>query len=178
VTSITEVNSLQNPYSLYVRLTSGEILDYNGSAAKVLVFNNGDDITFANSTNAQGHIIITPTLTHKYRSIQFYPTLSSASATVLLANNVNTIFTLVGGTNVTLSTVADNNDPLPAGTLRIDAEDTWRQVQAYRNASGTFSAASISDSILKFSSDFIWEDDELGIVWTEIDADGRVTYVK
>ena len=178
VTSVTEVSSLQNPYSLYVRLSTGEILDYSGAAAKVLVFNNGDDITFANSTNESGHIIITPTITHKYRSVQFYPTLTSPSATVLLANNVSTILTLVGGTNVSLSTVADNNDPLPAGTLRIDAQDTWRQVQAYRNASGAFSVASISDSILKFGSDFIWEDDELGIVWTEIDADGRVTYVK
>jgi hypothetical protein len=33
-------------------------------------------------------------------------------------------------------------------------------------------------SALYFSNDFLYSDDELGLVWTEIDANGRITYAK
>ena len=61
----------------------------------------------------------------------------------------------------------------------ISAEDTWRNILAYRFTSNLLAQSSIGASApLKFSDDFLWCNEELGITWTEIDEDGRVTYVK
>jgi len=60
--------------------------------------------------------------------VQFYPTYSSESPVALLANTVSTVLTLVGGDNVSLS----HNENLPEGTLTINAEDTWRNIEAYK----------------------------------------------
>jgi len=60
----------------------------------------------------------------------------------------------------------------------INAEDTWRNVEAYRFTSNTLSRSSIGTSSLLFSSDFLITNDELGLCWTEIDAQGQVTYVR
>jgi hypothetical protein len=70
-------------------------------------------------------------------------------------------------------------EPLPDGTLMISAEDTWRNILAYRFTSNSLAQFSIGASApLKFTDDFLWSNEELGIAWTEIDEDGRVTYVK
>jgi len=50
----------------------------------------------------------------------------------LLANTVSTVFTLIGGANVSLSNVNASNENLPEGTLMINAEDTWRNIEAYK----------------------------------------------
>jgi hypothetical protein len=60
----------------------------------------------------------------------------------------------------------------------INAEDTWRNIEAYRFTSNTLSRSSIGSSSLQFSSDFLISNDELGLCWTEIDAQGQVTYVR
>jgi len=31
---------------------------------------------------------------------------------------------------------------------------------------------------MKFGNDFLWSNEELGIMWTEIDDNGNVAYVK
>jgi hypothetical protein len=83
----------------------------------------------------------------------------------------------VGGDNVTLTTTDGNGNPLDAGILKINAEDTWRAILAYKFAGGEFSRSSIGSGSLKFSNDFIFANDEIGLCWTEIDNNGRVTYV-
>lgn len=179
ITGITDVTTLANPYSLTFKDNSGtSFLEYSGSAAKVLVFANGTDISFATSTNVSNETVITPSITHRYRAVQFYASPSSESATPLLANNVNTILTLVGGENVTISNLNALGENLPDGTIRINAEDTWRNVLAYKFQSNLLSRSSIGDTPLSFGDDFLWGDSELGIMWTEIDDNGNVQYVK
>jgi hypothetical protein len=39
---------------------------------------------------------------------------------------------LVGGNNVSLAKVNSSGEDLPAGTLMINAEDTWRNIEAYK----------------------------------------------
>jgi len=51
-------------------------------------------------------------------------------------------------------------------------------VQAYKFASNTLSRSSIGNGALNFGNDFLFADNEVSIVWTEIDDEGRVTYVK
>lgn len=179
ITSITEVSTLANPYSLILKNNAGtSFLEYSGSTAKTLVFANGTDISFATSTNLSNEIVITPSITHRYRPIQFYPSTDSQSATPLLANNVNTTFTLIGGTNVSITNVNSLGENLPNGTLMINAEDTWRDIQAYKFQSNVINRSSIQDAAMKFSDDFLYSSEELGIMWTEIDDNGNVTYVK
>lgn len=179
ITGITDVTALANPYSLILKNNSGtSFLEYSGGAAKVLVFANGTDISFATSTNISNETVITPSITHRYRAVQFYANSSSESATPLLANNVNTALTLVAGTNVTISNLNAGGENLPDGTIRINAEDTWRNVLAYKFQSNLLSQSSIADNSLSFGDDFLWGDSELGIMWTEIDDNGNVQYVK
>ena len=175
VTSIEEVSTLPNPKALVFKDNAGNsILSYSGSALTNLIFANGTDVGFTFSTNTNNEPVITPTITHKYRGVQFYPTYSSESPVALLANTVSTVLTLVGGDNVSLS----HNENLPEGTLTINAEDTWRNIEAYKFQSNLLSRSSIGDTTLKFSDDFLFGEDEVGIMWTEIDEDGKVTYVK
>ena len=177
VTGITEISSLQNPYSLTIKTNNSTALEYIGSTAKTLIFKDGGDIEFTNTTE-NGNIIIQAAVSHKYRAVQFYSNLDASEATPLLANNVNTILTLVGGANVSLSKIAPNGDDLPAGTIMINAEDTWRNIEAYRFQSNVLNRASIGSQQLNFSSDFIISNNELGITWTEIDENGSITYVR
>jgi hypothetical protein len=59
----------------------------------------------------------------------------------------------------------------------IHAEDTWRDIQAYKFASNLLSRSSIGSAAMKFNDDFLYSNEELSISWTEIDDEGRVTYV-
>lgn len=178
ITNVTDVSSLPNPGNLIFKVNDGtSILSYSGSENKTLIFANGTDIGFSSSTDANSNIVLTPSITHKYRGIQFFPTQTSESATSLLANTVNTVFTLVGGNNVTLTNVDSQNQNLPAGTLMIHAEDTWRDIQAYKFTSNLLSRSSIGSAAMKFNDDFLYSSEELSISWTEIDDEGRVTYV-
>lgn len=178
IVDITDVTSLPNPGNLIFKVNDGtQILSYSGSENKTLVFANGTDIGFTSSTNNNNEIVLTPSITHRYRGIQFFPTYASESAVALLANNVNTALTLVGGANVTLTNIDASNQSLPAGTLMINAEDTWRDIQAYKFTSNLLSRSSIGSTAMKFNNDFLYAGEELGISWTEIDDEGRVTYV-
>lgn len=178
ITGITDVTTLANPYSLTFKDNNGKFLEYSGSAAKVLVFANGTDISFTASTNANQETVITPSITHRYRAVQFYANSTSESFTPLLANNVNTALTIVGGNNVSISTKNAAGEDLPQGTIKINAEDTWRNILAYKFQSNRLSRSSIEDNSLSFGDDFLWGDSELGIMWTEIDDNGNVQYVK
>lgn len=178
VVAINEIDAISNPYNLVIKVNSDNLLQYSGGAEEVLIFSNGTDISFTTSSGQNGESIITPEITHKYRSVQFYPTLQSQEAVPLLANNVNNILTLIGGDNVSLSNVNSLGEDLPTGTLMINAEDTWRNVEAFRFQSNVLSRVSIGSNQLNFGDDFLMSNNELGITWTEIDEDGRVTYVK
>ena len=179
VTSVEEVSTLPNPKALVFKDNAGNsILSYSGSTLINLIFANGTDIGFTFSTNINNEPVITPTITHKYRGVQFYPTQEAANPVALLANTVSTVLTLIGGDNVSLSNVNSSNENLPEGTLMINAEDTWRNIEAYKFQSNLLSRSSIGDTTLRFSDDFLFGEDEVGIMWTEIDEDGRVTYVK
>lgn len=177
VTGFTEVTSLKNPNSITIRDENTEYIVYDGSVAKILKILNGTDINLTLAAGVDNDIVLTPSITHKYRPISFYPTLADLAPTVLIANNASTTFTLVGGDNVTLTNLDDNGNPLDSGILRINAEDTWRAILAYKFAGGEFSRSSIGSGSLKFSSDFMFASDEIGLCWTEIDSEGRVTYV-
>lgn len=178
VVAIDEIDAISNPYNLVVKVNSDDLLQYSGGTEEVLIFSNGTDISFTTSSGQNGESIITPEITHKYRSIQFYPTLESQEAVPLLANTVNNVFTLIGGDNVSLSNVNSLGEDLPTGTLMINAEDTWRNVEAFRFQANELSRVSIGNNQLNFGNDFLMSNNELGITWTEIDEDGRVTYVK
>lgn len=178
VVQVEDVTSLANQYGFLIKKGSNTYLDYKGDVEKVLKIISGEDIDITLTLNQDQELEFTPVLTHRYRPISFLPSSSTVNATVLIQNNENTVFTLVGGENVTLSNTASNGDPLSAGTLMINAEDTWRNVEAYRFTSNTLSRSSIGTSSLLFSSDFLITNDELGLCWTEIDAQGQVTYVR
>lgn len=178
IISINEISSLPNTQALIIKTNNDTTLEYIGDTAKTLIFKDGGDIAFSSSTDLNNNNIISAVVTHRYRSIQFYSDITASEATPLLANNVSTILTLVGGTNVSLSKLNALGEDLPDGTLMINAEDTWRNIEAYKFQSNVLARASIGSSQLNFGSDFLMSNNELGISWTEIDEDGRVTYVK
>lgn len=178
IIGITDVTTLPNPNSFKFKTNDGTIFfEYSGSQEKTLVFANGTDVSFQTSTNINDETVITPNITHKYRSVQIYPNADSASEIPILSSSVSTILTLIGGQNVSLSNLNSLGENLPDGTIMINAEDTWRDIQAYKFQSNLLGRSSIGSNALKFNDDFLYSNEELGIVWTEIDEDGKVTYV-
>lgn len=178
ISSFEEVTGLKNPYAFNIKNVSSTIMTYDGSEAKNLKILNGTDISLSLSEDENNNILLTPSITHKYRSIQFLSDSTQELPTSLIQSDSDTVLTLVGGDNVILTNVDANDDPLPAGTLVIHAEDTWRNVEAYRFQSNILTRSSIGSAILKFGSDFLYTEEEIGLCWTEIDSEGRVTYVK
>lgn len=176
IASIEEVTALKNPNKLTIKDASSNFIEYDGSAASVLKIINGTDISLALST-VSGEVVLTPSITHKYRPISYSATDASTPVNIINTSDA-TVFNLIGGENVTLSTQDANGQNLPAGHLRINSENTWRAVEAYKFATNTLSRSSIGTAALKFSDDLIWSENELGICWTEIDDEGRITYVK
>lgn len=176
ISSIEEVTSLKNPNAFKIQNANSDVITYDGSDAAILKVVNGTDVNLTLATS-NGVTTLTPSITHKYRPVQFLATASS-SPTNLINTGDSTTLTLVGGENVSLRNTASNGDPLSAGTLVIDAEDTWRAVEAYKFVSNVMSRSSIGVATLKFSNNFIWTDNEIDLCWTEIDEEGRVTYVK
>lgn len=178
ITSVTEVSYLPNEYGLSILDNAGtSMLGYDGSAARTIKFLNGTDISLA-VASVTGGITITPSITHKYRPVQFFATSASQSATSLLTNSESTALTLVAGDNITITHQDALNSNLPDGTIAIHAEDTWRDVQAYRFSSNTLTRSSINALALKFDDSLLITNDEIGVCWTEIDENGSITYTK
>lgn len=176
VTSFTEVTSLPNAKSFKINNNSGTtLINYKGDAEAILKILNGTDITLTLANN-NGVVELTPAITHKYRPIQFYNA-NDANPTVLIGTAADTYLSLVAGSNVSFRNTTPLGEALTAGTLVIEAEDTWRNIQAYTYRANLFAQESIGDAVLKFNNDFLFSENELGICWTEIDANGSVTYV-
>ena len=174
VTGITEVTYLPNQYGLKINNHNNiNLFEYKGDAEKVIKILQGTDVALNVSDN-NGVLEITPSVTHKYRPVQFYN--NSANPTVVLANNVDTYLTLVAGNNIHIVNTDSNDNNLPAGTISISADDTWRNVTAYSYRNGTLSNGSIGDSTLNFGNDFLLSSGEIELAWTEIDENGYVTY--
>lgn len=176
VTSFVEVTSLPNANSFKINNSQGTtLLNYKGDTEAVLKILNGDDITLTLADN-NGVVELTPAITHKYRPIQFY-NINDVDPTVLIGTAADTYLSLVAGNNISFRNTTPTGEALAAGTLVIEAEDTWRNIQAYVYRANLMSQESIGDAVLKFNNDFLFSDNELGICWTEIDANGSVTYV-
>ena len=174
VTSVTEISSLPNAYGLKINNNNGStLLTYNGESESVIKVLSGTDINLALNVN-NGALEITPQITHKYRPVQFYN--NTQDPTVSIGAGDNGYLTLIAGDNITLSNKDSNNNDLAAGSIKITAADTWRNIEAYAYRNGSLSRSSIGDSILRFSEDFLISDNELVLSWTEVDELGRITH--
>ena len=183
ITSIQDVTSLPNANSFIVKDNAGEsLLSYNGDEVdKILKFVNGTDVTFTLAVEelTPNELTITPSITHRYRPVSFYAQSDSQSSIPLLNNSETQALTLVAGNNISLTHQGENGANLDTGFLVINAEDTWRDIQVYRFSGNSFVQTSIGNSVLKFDNSLIIDtNNEIGIGWTEIDANGNVTYVK
>lgn len=174
ITGFSEVTALKNPYALTIGNNTDKIT-YDGSAAMALDIVGSGDLAITKSVTASG-ITYTGSLTHKYKAISIKNG-TETQATAISGNTASAI-TLVGGNNVTLSKDGDNN-------LKIAATNTWRNVSAY-TLTGTSSSEVLNTSVgtadLAFGNEFIWSSSandaagEIKLVWTEIGADGTITY--
>ena len=173
ITEFTEVTSIPNQYALKFNTANANVSSYTGDSEKIIKFLTGTDASFSLVDN-NGVLEITPNIVHKYRPVQFYN--NSNNPTVVLANNVDTYLTLVAGNNIHITNQDSSNNNLPAGTISLSADDTWRNVTAYSYRNGTLSNGSIGDSTLNFGKDFLLSSGEISLSWTEIDENGYVTY--
>ena len=147
-------------------------IDFNTTNDVYLEFTNGTDITW-NSQVSNGKITLTPSVTHKYKTLNFYN------------NNVSTAELTSSGSSLNIK-AGDNVIFTKDGTdLLISSVNTWRSVQAYHLSNlnnsiagddfQTVLSSSISTNALKFGNEFTWDGDEIKLVWTEIDGD-TITY--
>lgn len=171
VTVASSVTSLPNTAALKFLNNGGTQVDsYIGSTEKSLKFANGTDITMALSTS-NNIITLTPSITHRYRPISFQD--NGAQSSTEVYNNTNSgRLTFKAGEGIHITNAS--------GVLTFTSEDSWRNITAI--AAGKASGAtSIGSDVLEFGNDFRCTDNggtsviQLG--WTEISADGTITYV-
>ena len=181
ITYYEEVTGLKNPNPLYTAVNGTAVaLSYDGDAKFGYNFKGGTDVTITsdvkNTTNGFAYetgnntagIDLTFSITHKYRPVSI---LKSDNTTVdVLSNATANTLVLKEGDHVTLT--KDQSDNLVIAS-------SWRPVSVYALSNGTPTVASLdSSSSLVFSNDFLVDNGELAIYWTEIDSSGNITYVK
>lgn len=174
IVSVDPVTSIANPNPLNFVKGNTTYLQYDGSSTCILNFIEGNDIDIALSL-VENTLTITPSIVHKYRPVQF---VNGETNTVLLQNSTDTVLTLIAGDNISILNTDINSDPLPDGNIIISAEDTWRNIEAYKFQGNLMTRSSIGSAVLRFNDDFILSQEEIGLCWTEIDELGRVTYTK
>ena len=184
ITSFTEVTALSNPNALYIGV-GGTVtsLPYDGSSKVGYNFVAGTDVsitpTYRNADSGMIYsgsdktevIDLTIGFTHKYRPVSILtPSLSDYTETSILTDLSSGTLKLRQGTHVSL-TAAEG------GIVNIAS--SWRPVYVYTPGASGLTQGQLGDtSSLVFSQDFIVSNDELGLCWTEIDANGNITYVK
>lgn len=186
VTYQEEVNAMSNPYALYTA-TGGTVvnLSYDGSARFGYNFIADTDVTITptirNTENGFNYESGSKTagidlkfgITHKYRPISILkaPVGNADPVTIdVLATATSNALVLKEGTHVTISKDANDN---------VEISSSWRPVSVYALNNGALAQGSLDNtSSLVFSNDFLVDNGELAIYWTEIDANGTITYSK
>ena len=176
ITGATAAASSDLPASAYSFSASqgANTVTYNNSANSGIAFATGTDTGWT-STVSNGVLTLTPTITHKYKTISFY---NSGTSPVHTSSNTTKALDFKAGDNISFS-YSDNK-------LNIAAVNTWRNVEAVNltnlndaNSANdepiTVLANSISTSALKFGDEFVWDGDEIKLVWTEINGN-TITY--
>lgn len=184
VTSFSEVTSLPNPGNLYIG-TDGQVLSpvYSGAAHIGYNFVADTDVTLTpivrDTTNGleyePGHrsngVDIKIGITHKYRPVSILKWVTDAytETSVLTTATANTL-KLKEGTHVTLSSTEE-------GIVTLSS--SWRDIYVYAASGSNLVQGQLgTNSSLIFSQDFIVQDNELALYWTEIDASGNISYAK
>jgi hypothetical protein len=60
---------MPSQYGLKIKHGNTEFIDYKGDAEKILKIVNGTDISLTLSTEQDGTVVLTPSITHKYRPV-------------------------------------------------------------------------------------------------------------
>lgn len=176
ITGATAATSSDLPASAYsfIAQQGNTKVTYNNSSDSGISFANGTDIGWT-STASNGVLTLTPTITHKYKTISFY---NLGTSPVHTSSNTTDALDFKAGDNISFS-YSDNK-------LNISAVNTWRNVEAINltnlndaNSANdtpiTVLANSISTRALKFGDEFVWDGDEIKLVWTEINGN-TITY--
>lgn len=176
ITGATAVASADLPASAYSFSASHGTnkVTYNNNVDSGIEFVSGTDTGWT-STVSNGVLTLTPIITHKYKTISFY---NSGTSPVHTSSNTTDALDFKAGDNISFNYSDDK--------LNISAVNTWRNVEAINltnlndaNSANdkpiTVLANSISTSALKFGDEFVWDGDEIKLVWTEISGD-TITY--
>lgn len=181
ITKSTAITSLGKSLANSIKLTAGSSsIEFNNSAGKEIKFQGSGDLSVSGTVS--GNVLtVTSSLTHKYKEINFYSN-TTATQALVSSGNTTTSLDLYAGDNVTFKN--DNSK------LTINSINTWRSVSAYKlttlndNDSTNDSLESILNNTpsttigtnaLKFGDEFVYDGDEIKLVWTEINGN-TITY--
>lgn len=169
ITGFESVSSLPNPTALTLKFDSGttegtNLYTYNGSTAKTIDIKAGTNVTL---TKAAGVITInSQDTTYSFYDLLFKNATDTTVMTYKPATSPSK--TIKQGANITLSVTGD--------VLTLGAINTWRDVKL--RTPGASSATNIGIEILTFGEEFNWDatNKEVKLGWTEVAANGTVTY--
>lgn len=181
ITKSTAISSLGKKLDNSIKLTVGtNSVEFNNSASKEIKFQGNGDLSVSGVVN--GDILtVTSSLTHKYKEINFYASTTAAQAFVSSGNTTASL-NLYAGDNVEFKN--DNSK------LTINSINTWRSVSAYtlsnlndnnstndtlESVLNNTPSTTIGTNALKFGDEFVYDGDEIKLVWTEINGN-TVTY--
>lgn len=176
ITAATKVTTLDIANKNAFTVSQGNnSVSYNNSEAVGLAFANGTDISLTGSI-ANNILTITPAITHKYKKVSF----QNSTSTNAIGSSGDT------SAEITFKAADANTEfSFSNNVVTLKTINTWRNVEAFRldhlndGNSGNDVATNVLTSIdtysLKFSSDFAWDNNEINIMWTEINGDS-ITY--
>ena len=164
--------------ALDIQINGTSAAKYDGTTNKIINFvgkSNGDTSIAVSHDISNNQITLTPTITHKYKPIQFFN--KAGSIVVNSPNSDASTIQIKAGNNVEI---------LGSGkTATISATNTWRNVSAWTASSASaievLQQNSVGTADLAFNGDFLWtstvnnNDGEIGIAWAEVTAEG-ITY--
>lgn len=181
ITKATAITSLSKNLANTLKFTAGSgSVEFNNSASKEIKFVGGTDLNITGSV-AGNVLTVSSSLTHKYKEINFFAN-TIATQAFLSSGNTTTNLDIYAGNNIEFKN--DNSK------FTINAINTWRSVSAYKldtlndgNSSNdnieailnNTPSSSLGTNALKFGDEFVYDGDEIKLVWTEINGN-TITY--
>ncbi len=188
--SYGHITGSSDPSSLIIKIKSGTVegtslYTYNGNSAKTLDIKQGSNITL---TAAAGALTIAATDTLYKLIVGGSKATTNAATTngntylrlLTTGNTASGSFKIAGGGSTTVASDA-------SGNITISSTNTWRPVYAWKLSELAGDNDTIDEVLanttgtnpLRFGSSFAYDsttNNELELVWLEIDSSGNKTY--
>lgn len=171
---------LMKPFKSHTAAATGITPSTDSTAIAVSAISTNAGRYYAVELDNQGHAFVNVPWSNTHYTTALHVGAKDAKSNSVTTNG-NTYIKLfddsslrnqfnIKGTGATIVTTDGS------GNIVISSDNTWRNVTSYKPGA-TLSKSTIGSKPLSFSDSFGFEDDEIDLMWAEIDSAGTITYV-